>query len=91
MERFWAMLKDNSLVPVCPSGTDLTVWWSAVRRPVNKADKRKLDTVVILACWTVWKERNARIFDAKQETPGRLLEAFKEELMAWKMAGLLAE
>uniref|UniRef100_I1PZT0 Uncharacterized protein n=1 Tax=Oryza glaberrima TaxID=4538 RepID=I1PZT0_ORYGL len=45
------------------------------------------DSVCMLVCWTVWKERNARVFDQRSRIPEQLAEAIKEEVLLWKEAG----
>jgi hypothetical protein len=30
-------------------------WWCKARRRINKADRRRFDTLVILAAWSIWK------------------------------------
>jgi hypothetical protein len=48
---------------VTPIVTDtLEEWWLNTRSNLNKGTKKKLDTWVLLICWSIWKQRNARAF-----------------------------
>jgi hypothetical protein len=48
------------------------------------------DTVFMLTCWFIWKERNGRIFEHRSRAPEQLVHDIKEELMIWKMAGVFS-
>uniref|UniRef100_A0A0E0NA16 Uncharacterized protein n=2 Tax=Oryza TaxID=4527 RepID=A0A0E0NA16_ORYRU len=47
------------------------------------------DIVVALVCWSIWKERNARIFEHRMRTPEHLVDDVKEETLVWKTAGVI--
>lgn len=38
-------------------------WWLKERGKFHKADKRGFDTLVIAVTWSLWKQRNARVFN----------------------------
>ena len=49
--------------------------------------KRGVRSLIILVCWELWKERNARIFD-HSEVPSFMVAArIKEEASTWILAG----
>jgi hypothetical protein len=48
--------------------------------------RRELRCIIILVCWEVWNERNARIFERKESTPMQLLWKIKDEAALWAMA-----
>jgi hypothetical protein len=41
--------------------------------------QKRICSLVILACWTVWKERNAIIFNAKEKQHARIVTEIKDE------------
>ena len=52
------------IVSGLPQLTDtLSSWWFRERKRFCKKDRRGFDTLVILACWRLWKQRNARAFN----------------------------
>lgn len=51
---------------ICPQPTPhLPSWWLAVRKMINKQERRTFDAGVILVTWLIWKEHNARVFEGK--------------------------
>jgi hypothetical protein len=46
-----------------PSQTDaLQSWWLRSRRGLPRKDRRGFDSFVILVCWRLWNQHNARLF-----------------------------
>jgi hypothetical protein len=41
----------------------------------------------MLVSWTIWKERNARVFNNKAAPAGVLLEIIKNDVRLWIAAG----
>jgi len=74
---------------VSPSTNDqsLVVWWTSARKNIQKQDRQCFDTVVVLTCWMIWKERNNRIFDRQAKTSAGTLAWVIEEILAWYQAG----
>uniref|UniRef100_A0A0E0CVM4 Uncharacterized protein n=1 Tax=Oryza meridionalis TaxID=40149 RepID=A0A0E0CVM4_9ORYZ len=52
-----------------------------------KKEKIAFDTLVLLVCWMIWKERNMRVFQNQSRTAGFLFAAIKDEAAIWKEAG----
>jgi hypothetical protein len=48
-------------------------WWIQNRKGVLKVLRRGFDSLFLLVGWTLWKERNARTFDAVATSPSQLL------------------
>ena len=49
--------------------------------------KKGFSSLVILATWIVWKQRNACVFDVATPNIQRALEALQDELELWQSAG----
>jgi hypothetical protein len=49
--------------------------------------RRGLRSIIMLVCWEIWKERNARIFEHKESAIAQLLPKIKDEARVWAMAG----
>jgi hypothetical protein len=67
---------------------DLTLegWWSKLL--IEASDNRKaLSSIILLVSWTIWKERNARIFNHKSAPTAALLNIIKSEVKLWVAAG----
>lgn len=54
-------------------------WWTRVRKHVPKEHRRGLDSIVILAIWTIWKEWNDCVFENKfMDLPGVVAKLWQE-------------
>jgi hypothetical protein len=81
--RIWVetacWLGDINLHPDAWTASDLVSdWWSAMDHTICVA-KQGLRSLTILACWEVWKERNARIFKHIGMPNHLLLQKIKDE------------
>jgi hypothetical protein len=57
------------------------------QRNLGAAQKKGVRSLTILVCWTIWKERNARIFYAKARSTSCLVRDIKSEANLWCQAG----
>jgi hypothetical protein len=66
----------------------LETWWLEVRGRIRVKDRPWFDTLVILTSWTVWKQRNARVFGNTSEecNTGPLIDRIHDELSVWVSA-----
>jgi hypothetical protein len=65
-------------------------WWLTARRRVERRDRRTFDTLVLLVCWRLWKQRNARVFQnaRRQYSVVGLIEQVLADWDQWIKAGL---
>lgn len=70
-----------------PSPQDTVHWWSVARS--NFHSRRGFDSLFILTAWSLWKQRNARVFGRTQQqlNPAQVLNRILEEIEEWKKAG----
>lgn len=61
-------------------------WLCESRMKIGERHRRGFDTVVTLMAWTIWKERNNRIFNQQQKSWTEVVKAMAEEAMLWKSA-----
>jgi hypothetical protein len=89
--RLWDMIKgwlqlghlDTSNWHLFQSAND---WW--VSQSDNNIPNRKaMATLTMLISWTIWNERNARVFRQKSAPPMVLLSNIKDEAAVWVSAG----
>ena len=52
-----------------------------------KERRRGLDTLVMLILWTLWKERNARLFNNHSSSVHEFQERIKVDIKLWVDAG----
>jgi hypothetical protein len=51
------------------------------------SNRKAMTSLTMLVSWTIWKERNARVFQNKSAPPPILLEIIKNEAKLWVAAG----
>ena len=62
-------------------------WWVHSRKGVPKLHRRGFDSMFFLVGWALWKERNARTFDAVTSSPSQLVTKIFDEAAVWGLAG----
>lgn len=65
----------------------LAEWWCAARKRLQKEDRKAFDTLTVLICWLLWKERNNRTFDHSVHTIQETLVKVTDEITYWLLAG----
>jgi hypothetical protein len=78
----WANLQE-----VIPS-MDLTMdeWWASARSRLQRDKRKALNTLVILVVWSIWKERNRRVFDGIFTPIQRIIDQIKTDARFWVVA-----
>jgi hypothetical protein len=56
------------------------------RANLAKADNAKLNPLVMLVIWSVWRERNASVFDKKFNPMNVLIQQIKTEAKQWSFS-----
>ena len=78
----WAKLP--SVTP--PTHANLKEWWMQARGTVTGKTRNKLDSLILLVAWEVWRERNSRVFDKVFKPTNVLIEHIKNEAKQWALA-----
>jgi hypothetical protein len=69
------------------SELSLASWFNGLSR--NAANAKGLKSLIILVCWTIWHERNSRIFEGKEKPMSQLVAEMQDEARTWFRAGAL--
>jgi hypothetical protein len=51
---------------------------------LREQHRREFDTIATLVAWSIWKERNNRIFNQQSKSWIELAKAMAEEAVLWK-------
>jgi hypothetical protein len=62
-------------------------WWDQVSRNVPDHVSKGLNSIVILAAWSLWDHRNRCVFVGVQPNLSRLLSTIRDEQHVWELAG----
>ena len=62
-------------------------WWSSSVTAAPTAMRKGLSSLVLLAAWSLWRHRNACIFDNARPSTTLLLQAIKDDARIWASAG----
>ena len=89
--RLWGKLihtaaLSNNLMPR-PDDPSLESWITRTCQQMPSTLKKNWTALVHLAWWTIWKERNSRIFNNKAESLTRIHSNIVEEAKCWRDAG----
>ncbi|GJN34056.1 hypothetical protein PR202_gb22693 [Eleusine coracana subsp. coracana] len=89
--EFWfKILRRCGWQLLTPMAQDCLVdWWLHNRKRIPKPRRRCFDSITILITWTLWLERNGRVFRNEQRRPATVLNWFWQELRLWKRAKLV--
>ncbi|XP_071685214.1 uncharacterized protein [Lolium perenne] len=86
-EVWHATLQRCNLSHLMPLAGDMLIeWWPDSRRRVPQQLRRGFDSLVLLVVWTLWKERNNRVFERSAETARGICKRITEEVELWKLS-----
>jgi len=66
---------------------NIAYWFNALTDESTSTKTKGLRSLVILVCWSIWRERNAWIFDGKEKAINRVITEIKDEAALWTTAG----
>jgi hypothetical protein len=67
---------------------NLERWWTEARKRVRRVDRKCFDSMVICTAWTIWKQRNARVFsnEREQKTVDQMDTQIRDDFHLWERA-----
>ncbi|KAM3349747.1 hypothetical protein ACQJBY_022559 [Aegilops geniculata] len=74
---------------LCPfNDSRLVQWWTEARKRIDKQSRKGFDTFVMLICWTLWKQSNARVFGTRTiKNEWDTMDMIFDDLRTWAKAG----
>jgi hypothetical protein len=87
-EVWFESFRDANVPYAQPSvGDSLEDWWLAARQRIQVRERSGFDARIMLTCWSIWKQRNARVFqNSNQCSAMELARRIKDELTLWRLA-----
>jgi len=58
-----------------------------VLEETTKTSTKRVNSLVILSAWVIWKHRNACVFDGTTPNLQGALQSFKDECHLWQISG----
>jgi hypothetical protein len=85
MVWFGCLRRVGSQLQEPQDNTNLERWWTEARKRLQKEDRRGFDTFVLLIAWTLWKQRNARVFGNFEShlSTEQIIDRILEEFSLW--------
>jgi hypothetical protein len=80
-------LHQGHIIPKWNISRNLLNWWTQGTSDPEATKQKGLRTLFLLIAREIWKERNARIFRAKEATVHQMISRIQEELGWSSMAG----
>jgi hypothetical protein len=87
--QLWSrLLAPVSLAALVPMSDDrLGSWWLQQRLRVDHVARPPFDSLLLLICWCIWKERNKRTFWRPTSDVDIVIQALAQEADEWVEAG----
>lgn len=85
---WYALLQPLQLDTLVPADEDdLGSWWLRQRGQLERSSKAVFDSLMLLIAWTLWKERNGRVFQRRTSTVRQIVEAARKDAEDWLIGG----
>lgn len=78
----WANFQ--TMIP--PISISLQNWWQEARKTVAGKRLKKFDSIVMLTSWSIWKERNNRVFEKTSKPANVICDQIIKEAEQWNLA-----
>jgi hypothetical protein len=65
------------------AGMEINGWWSRAAKSFAATERKKANSLIMLALRALWLERNARIFEGRTKPMATVLNAILEEWRSW--------
>lgn len=65
----------------------LSEWFSELAGSSSSTKAKGARSLIILVCWSIWREHNARIFVGQEKGEASLISEIKYEAQLWASAG----
>lgn len=89
-EIWYKVLRRCGWQQLTPGANDhLVTWWIHSRKQIPKPRRKAFDSLVILVTWTIWLERNDRVFKRKVQSPTAIVDFIWSELAQYARAKLI--
>jgi hypothetical protein len=80
LELWWTVLSSLGLPQCFPSGVvSFHEWHCSCQLKVPSEHRRGFDTIVTLGAWSIWKERNNRVFNNRPRSWSEVVTAMAQE------------
>ena len=66
---------------------DLTSWFSELTENCTRTEAKGARSLAILVVWSIWCERNRRVFNDEVKAPDKIVEEIKDTSRLWTAAG----
>ena len=87
--QFWfAILQPLNLTRLTPTRSIIFAdWWKKAVRKLQKQHRKGFNSLCILGAWTIWKHRNACVFNKAAPNLQVAVQSFNEESHLWQISG----
>jgi hypothetical protein len=68
------------------SSQNLRTWWKQALKNMQNAGKKKLNSIIMLVSWSIWRERNNQMFENAYKPIPQLIDQIQSEARMWSIA-----
>ncbi|KAL6650160.1 hypothetical protein ACP70R_014384 [Stipagrostis hirtigluma subsp. patula] len=85
--QVWSRTMSMAGLPAAPRSNSWLAAWDSWSANFSRPSRRGVVGLFLLITWTIWKERNGRVFNASLTTPAALSSTIRDEVREWGRAG----